>query len=82
MSWERDIADIKKLAGISEFTGYKPYEGSNISITGSEKRRIEREQGIEPGTDEWFRLWFSLPHMTGESPLEKRKTKNENSGSG
>jgi len=73
MSWESDISDIKKLAGITnEFTGYKPFEGSNISITGTEKRRIEREQGIEPGTQEWFRLWFSLPYLTGEQPVPRR----------
>jgi len=61
-----DIAELQKLAGIkNEFTGYKPYEGSNISVTGTEKKEIEREQGIEPGTDEWFKLWFSLPYMTG-----------------
>jgi hypothetical protein len=48
----------------NEFTGYKPYS-ENISVTGTEKKRIERERNIEPGTDEWFKLWFSLPHMTG-----------------
>ena len=56
---------IKKLAGITnEFTGYKLYN-ENISVTGTEKKRIERERNIQPGTDEWFKLWFSLPHMTG-----------------
>lgn len=61
-----NLDKLKKLAGITnEFKGYTPYEGSNISVTGTEKRRIEREKGIEPGTDEWFKLWFSLPHMTG-----------------
>lgn len=44
--------------------------GSNISITGSEKRRIEREQNIQPGTPEWFQLWFSLPYLTGEPPVK------------
>jgi hypothetical protein len=59
-----DISELKKLAGITEFQGYKPYN-ENISVTGTEKKRIERERNIEPGTDEWFKLWFSLPHMTG-----------------
>ena len=59
------IQDLKKLAGITnEFKGYKPVE-ENISVTGTEKKRIEREKNIQPGTDEWFELWFSLPHMTG-----------------
>ena len=60
-----ELEYIKKLAGINEFKGYTPYEGSNISVTGTEKKQIEREKNIQPGTDEWFRLWFSLPHMTG-----------------
>lgn len=60
-----NINDLKRLAGINEFKGYTAYNGSNISVTGTEKRQIEREQNIQPGTDEWFRLWFSLPHLTG-----------------
>ena len=27
-------------------------------IVGSNKGQIQREQGIKPGTDEWFKLWF------------------------
>jgi hypothetical protein len=67
-----ELSDLKRLAGIGEFKGYKPYEGSNISITGSEKRRLERELNIKPGTQEWFKLWFSLPYLTGEQPVEKK----------
>ena len=60
-----EIARLKKLAGINEFKGLQPYGGSNISITGTEKKIIEREQNIQPGTDEWFKLWFSLPKFMG-----------------
>jgi len=63
-----DINDIKRLAGITEFKGYEKYQGSNISITGTEKKQIEREKGIKPGTEDWFKLWFSLPYLTGENP--------------
>ena len=68
-----ELEHLKRLAGINEFKGYSPYEGSNISITGTEKRKIEREKNIKPGTDEWFQLWFSLPYMTGEPPVGKKK---------
>lgn len=78
MNWDDEIENIKKLAGVNEFSGYKPYEGSNISITGTEKRRLEKKHNIKPGTDEWFRLWFSLPYMTGETPVDTGKKKNEN----
>lgn len=60
-----NIDDLKKLAGIHEFKGYHPYTLENISQTGTEKRRIEREKDIKPGDPEWFKLWFSLPYMTG-----------------
>ena len=60
-----DLARLKKLAGITEYAGLQPYSGSNISITGTEKKIIEREQNIQPGTEEWFKLWFSLPKFMG-----------------
>lgn len=60
-----DINDLKKLAGINEFKGYTEYTPENISKTAAEKRKIEKERGIKPGDPDWFKLWFSLPHMTG-----------------
>ena len=27
-------------------------------VVGSNKGQVQREQNINPGTDEWFRLWF------------------------
>ena len=67
-----DLARLKKLAGITEYAGLQPYGGSNISITGTEKAKIMREQNIQPGTDEWFKLWFSLPKfMNGELAVGK-----------
>ena len=68
-----EISELKRLAGINEFKGYKPYEGSNISITGNEKRQIEKKYNIRPGTPEWFQLWFSLPYLTGEKPVGDEK---------
>jgi hypothetical protein len=67
-----NIDDLKRLAGINEFKGYKPYEGINVSISGTEKRELERKHNIKPGTPEWFQLWFSLPYMTGEPPVGKK----------
>lgn len=63
-----EISQIKKLAGIKEFKGMKAWEGSNISITGNEKGEIMKKKGIQPGTPDWFKLWFSLPYLTGEKP--------------
>lgn len=43
--------------------------GSNISHTGMEKRNLEKQHNIKPGTDEWFKLWFSKPYLTSEKPI-------------
>lgn len=70
-----DIYKLKYLAGITDrdgnTLGEKAPEGSNISITGSEKARIQREKKIQPGTDAWFKLWFAKPRLTGEKPTGK-----------
>ena len=47
-------------------------KGSNISVTGNEKAQLMREQNIKPGTPEWFRLWFSRPYLTNETPTENK----------
>jgi len=68
-----DLQQLKILAGINTrplFTEYKGFPGSNISVTGNEKGELMRQHNIRPGTDEWFRLWFSKPYLTGETPVK------------
>jgi hypothetical protein len=64
-----ELAQLKRLAGVNEYKGLQPYGGSNISITGSEKGKLMKENNIKPGTQEWFKLWFSQPYLTGEKPI-------------
>ena len=64
-----ELADIRRLAGITEFKGLQPYGGSNISVTGNEKGELMKKHNINPGTPEWFKLWFSKPYLTGEKPV-------------
>jgi len=70
-----EISELKRLAGINEFKGYvkydpvNPYSGSNVSVTGNEKGQLMKKHNIKPGTPEWFKLWFSLPYLTGEKPV-------------
>ena len=67
-----DIQELKLLAGITnrpKWTEYNGYPGSNISVTGNEKAQLMREHNIKPGTEEWFKLWFSKPYLTGEKPI-------------
>jgi hypothetical protein len=48
-------------------------QGSNISVTGNAKGELMKKHNIKPGTPEWFKLWFSLPYLTGEKPVDKSR---------
>ena len=66
------IEELKTLAGITNravMQEYRGYPGSNISVTGNEKGELMKKHDIRPGTEEWFRLWFSKPYLTGERPI-------------
>lgn len=71
------IHELKALAGMGGLGGearlheYRANQGSNISVTGMEKGNLMKKHNIKPGTPEWFKLWFSLPFMTGEKPVGK-----------
>lgn len=32
---------------------------NHVEINNSNKGKIQRENNIKPGTDDWFKLWFS-----------------------
>jgi hypothetical protein len=67
-----DIQELKVLAGIGNravMQEYQGFAGSNISVTGNEKGELMKKHDIRPGTDEWFKLWFSKPYLTGEQPI-------------
>ena len=64
---ETTLDDIKRLSGITpQVIGGE----CNMSVTGNEKGQLMKKYDIQPGTPEWFQLWFSLPHMTGEKPYK------------
>ena len=66
------IEELKLLAGIGNravMQEYQGFPGSNISVTGNEKGKLMKKHDIRPGTDEWFKLWFSKPYLTGEKPI-------------
>jgi hypothetical protein len=67
------LEDLQRLAGV-RVEGYGnslrlATEGSNISLTGNEKAQLQKKHDIQPGTPEWFQLWFSLPYLTGEKSI-------------
>jgi len=45
----------------------------NMSKTATAIRRKERELGLEPGDEDWFKLWFTRPFLSGASKLRKKK---------
>lgn len=70
-----EIYRLKKLAGIIDRDGNKVTDSNefNVSDTGFEKSQYQKKNNVQPGTDEWFRLWFAKPRLTGEEPMEKKK---------
>lgn len=62
--------DLQRLAGILDKNSSNSM-GENMSVTGTEKSEYQRKHNIQPGTDEWFKLWFAQPHLTGESPFSR-----------
>jgi hypothetical protein len=67
-----DIQDLRRLAGIQNNSA-EPSLGENISHTGTEKAQYMRRHNIQPGTPEWFQLWFAQPGLTKENPMPRNK---------
>lgn len=67
-----NIEDLKRLAGID---GEKDNGsmGENLSYVGTAKSQYMKKHKIQPGSQEWFKLWFAKPKMTGENPMPKNK---------
>lgn len=63
-----ELENLLILAGVKSPHQHST-EGSNISITAAEKAELMRKHNIKPGTDAWFKLWFSKPYLTGERPV-------------
>jgi hypothetical protein len=63
------IQHLAGLGGDARLHELRASQGSNISVTGDSKGELMRKHNIKPGTPEWFKLWFSLPYMTGEKPI-------------
>ena len=60
------------LGGSARLQEYKGLQGSNISGTGNTKGELMKKHNIQPGTKEWFRLWFTKPYLTNTSPLDPK----------
>ena len=63
------LDELKKLAGVGVYDTTK----ENISVTGTEKARLQRKHKIQPGSEDWFKLWFSRPYLTGPGFRGRKK---------
>lgn len=70
-STEKDMTldDLKRLSGNGKITGESTVTPN--SQLAAQKAQYMRENNIKPGTDEWFKLWFAKPDITGENPFGK-----------
>jgi len=66
-----DLERLKKLAGIGEKPANENLDSPISGEQSQQKRDYEREHGIRVGSDEWFKLWFARPGLTGENPMPK-----------
>jgi hypothetical protein len=67
------LDELRKLAGIKEDQDGQTSGGlSPLSTNGTKNAKYQRKHNIRPGTDEWFKLWFSREPLTGENPRPKK----------
>jgi len=64
-----EIAKMQYLAGLGRQSPIQETTSNNLTHTAAENARIMKEKNIKPGTPEWFKLWFSLPYLTGEKKI-------------
>jgi hypothetical protein len=69
---EFDLNRLKKLAGLSSGAKGDGIE-SPLTHGGSEIGEYMKKNNIEPGTEAWFKLWFSRPKLTRENPYGRTK---------
>lgn len=66
------LSQVKKEAGIHDFQYHGPCTATaeHFQENVLDKGKYQRENNIRPGTNEWFKLWYSKPDITGETPTK------------
>lgn len=55
-----ELKAVSAMGGLGTDAALQKYNSiERPTIVGSDKGRIQRERGIKPGTQEWFKHWFS-----------------------
>ena len=70
-AFEKQLEELKKLAGVGSYE-LTPYSSTkeNIGTIANKLSKVQKDRKIQPGTEAWFRLWFSKPWLTGEKPYD------------
>lgn len=73
----KDLADLKRLAGIDTLCLLEKVDTSGAQSPvsgelGTSNAEYQRKNNIKSGSDEWFKLWFARPTLTGETPTPKK----------
>ena len=56
------LMPVSAMGGLGSGEALARYNNlARPQIVGSDNGRIQREQNIKPGKEEWFKLWFSRP---------------------
>jgi len=63
------LDELKRLSGSGQITGETTATPNNELA--AKKQQYMRENNIKPGTQEWFKVMFAKPHITGEDPFSK-----------
>lgn len=62
--FKEELDHLVQLAGIVKQSS----SSDNLTDTANEKAMYQKNNNVKPGTEEWFRLWFARPYLTGEKP--------------
>jgi hypothetical protein len=71
----RALSGLGGLGGAARLHEYRAQQtsyGETLSKEGTSKAEYMRKNNIRAGDPEWFKLWFSLPYMTGEKSRESK----------
>ena len=67
------LDELKKLAGVDVVRNDSEQSLENMTHTAQALKDKERKMGIKPGDQEWFKLWFSRPYLSGPVQFRGRK---------
>jgi len=65
------LGGLNGQARLHEYRAKQSEQLPNMTHTAAKIVKAMKDQNIQPGTPEWFKLWFSRPYMTGEKPTGK-----------